>query len=351
MKKGSYLDLLILTGLTLLLGSLFYLNPLWTRNFYTNHIFSFWRRFFGNLHTWQILLIWGLLIITFFRIHSRREHIQTSIGRMLLKWISPLLLLTILFYWLWGFNYLATKPEDIIHIPSNHIPKEDLLAAFQNQTILINNLRATLSIHKWQSITKDSLLHAETKNWTNAVKAVLEPLGYNTNHTTKVVTAWPGGGLLRIGTAGFYNFFRASPTVDTALHCIQIPNVSMHELAHAYGISDEGSANFIAYLAGLKSSDTLTKYSSELSFWRSLSYATFMADSLQSKVIRNQLSPAVRFDIADIRRTMDLYPDIAPQLRDEIYNLFLKSQGVSEGMESYGRYLSLVLNWKRNKTN
>jgi hypothetical protein len=57
---------------------------------------------------------------------------------------------------------------------------------------------------------------------------------------------------LRIGTAGFYNFVLARPTIDPVLHPIQIPNTSLHEIAHSYGVASESSANFIAYIAGRK---------------------------------------------------------------------------------------------------
>lgn len=347
MKKGSYPDLLILAGVTLFLGSLFFINPQWARDLYTNKIFALWRRLFGQLGFWPVLLIWGLLLITFFRLHTRRSNLATSLWRFLMRMLAPVLLLVIIFYWFWGFNYLAVKPEDLMAIPREQIPAEELLAAFQQQTITVNGLRAGLPVNKWAGLSRAALLNSGSDRWNSEVTAVLAPMGYNVRHPARILPVWPSGGLLRIGTAGFFNFFRAGPTVDTALHWIQIPNVSLHELAHAYGVSDEGSANFVAYLAGKSSNDTLTKYSTELSFWRSLAVAAHHADSAQAQLISNQLSPVVRKDIAQIRAEMEKYPDIAPELRDGIYNIFLKSQGVSEGMQSYGRYLTLVLNWKR----
>ena len=193
----------------------------------------------------------------------------------------------------------------------------------------------------------DSLCTAGNQQWTASVAAVLAKYGYQVKPEARLRTFAPVGGLLRLGTAGFYNFLAFRPMVDPALHPLQIPNVCTHELAHAYGVSDEGSANFIAWLVCSHQPDTYSRYSTELSLWINLRDAAYLQDSVHTRTLLSDLSPEVKADLLSIRKQMDLYPDIAPKLRDAIYNLFLESQGVKEGIESYDRYLSLVLHWKK----
>lgn len=46
---------------------------------------------------------------------------------------------------------------------------------------------------------------------------------------------------------------------------------------------------------------------------------------------------------------MDQYPDLFPRLRDSLYDFFLRTQGVEEGLMSYDLYLPLVLSWEKQK--
>jgi hypothetical protein len=156
---------------------------------------------------------------------------------------------------------------------------------------------------------------------------------------------------LRFGTAGFFNFVISRPTIDPGLHPIQVPFTSMHELAHTFGVANEASANFIGYIACQRSGDILTKYSAELSFWRGLRIACHQEDSVATRTITQFISDDVRRDLINIRKQMNRYPDLIPEIRDGFYDLFLKSQGVEEGMASYDMYIPMVLQWEREQKN
>jgi hypothetical protein len=40
---------------------------------------------------------------------------------------------------------------------------------------------------------------------------------------------------------------------------------------------------------------------------------------------------------------MDLFPDIMPELRDLMYDTYLKTNGVTAGLSSYGQVVGLAL--------
>lgn len=270
-----------------------------------------------------------------------------SLTDWLKRIFPPILILIILFYWLWGFNYFAIKPEVKILGPDKNMALSDAVKEFKAQTKKVNLLRASLGNMDPFIGSGDSIIRAGNNRWVKAVTDILGQNGFNVNTQAQIKSFSPSGTLLRLGTAGFYNFFIVRPMTDPSLHPLQIPNVCAHELAHAYGVSDEGSANFIAWLACSQSSDTFTRYSTELSLWLNLRDAAYLEDSVSTKNIYAEISPAVKSDLVSIRKQMDKFPDIAPALRDAIYNLFLESQGIDEGIASYDRYVSLVLAWKK----
>jgi len=350
-RRGSYLDIGIIVTITAVIGVIFWQNPLLARDIYTNTVFATLRRFLGDRSIWFLLILWLIAFIAFFRYHSRPSKYAATLSRWIFKILAPFILLIVLFYWMWGYNYLAVKPEQlIIQSRGDTISVAVLLAQFQLQTIEVNQLRDQMNGLDLNTLSGDSLIEADQARWSKSVARVLSPYGYNVKFKPRLVSFEPAGLLLRFGTAGFYNFFRVRPCIDGELHPIQIPGVGAHELAHAYGISDEGSANFVAYLAGTESKDLLSRYSAELSLWNYLRHSFSSADTIQSRLIESQVSPLILGDLQDIRRRMDRYPDIAPELRNSVYNLFLKSQGVTEGIASYDRYVGLVLAWKRQES-
>jgi hypothetical protein len=52
-------------------------------------------------------------------------------------------------------------------------------------------------------------------------------------------------------------------------------------------------------------------------------------------------------DIKAINDNLDKYPDIFPDGRDFFYNNYLKSQGISEGLQNYSRVILLEVAYKK----
>ena len=348
MKKYISLELFFALIATALAWIIFNLNPDLTFRVYNAGIFSWIRRAFNTFSLVVVLLFWAILIFSYFRHHISKEQ-PSSILRLISNIFQPILWLLVLFYWLWGFSYFAWNPEEKMIQNEYTLSKEEMMESFQLHTIKLGQLRD--SILNIDSLVNDGIITSKKDLWSTSIKGVLRPLGYNIKGSSSILMAAPMGILLRFGTAGFYNFVISRPTIDPGLHPIQVPFTSMHELAHTFGVADEASANFIGYIACQKSDDALTKYSAELSFWRGLRAACYYEDSIATNTITQFVSKDVRKDIVNIRKQMNKYPDLIPELRDKFYDLFLKSQGVAAGMGSYDMYIPMVLQWEREQKN
>lgn len=151
----------------------------------------------------------------------------------------------------------------------------------------------------------------------------------------------PAGFLMRFKTAGIYFPYAVEGHIDKALLKIEWPFTMAHEMAHGYGITDEGACNFLALLACVHSKDPYLEYSALLDYslylWRDLRQSL---DSASYDGLIKNLHPGYLADLKAIRDNGDLYPDILPQVRDFIYDQFLKGQGMSAGIKSYSQMLS-----------
>ena len=346
MKKYFSPGLSIMFVVTAVCYVLFYLRPDLAFRVQTNGVFALIRRLYTGMSSIWVSLLWIVIFISYFKYrHSRGA--PPSLFRWIKYLFEPVLWIFTLYFWLWGFNYLAPRPEHFLLKDTSAPDSRELLEAFHFHTNLVNTLRDSLDLKK--EITVRDILTTHGEHWQRQTVSTLAQAGYNGSGKPEIQVVRPEGLLLRISTAGFYNFVLARPTIDPGLHELQVPNTALHELAHAYGVASEASASFVAYIVGIQSEDPLTRYSVELALWRTLRNTCFMVDSAATKTISGFVNPEVKKDIKNIRMKMDQYPDLFPRLRDSLYDFFLRTQGVEEGLMSYDLYLPLVLSWEKQK--
>ena len=122
-----------------------------------------------------------------------------------------------------------------------------------------------------------------------------------------------------------------------------------HEFCHGYGFGDEGTCNFLAYLALAKSEYPLLRYSAELDFWRELAstYRRLQPDTYAA--FRATLPTGFITHLDNIYKKLDQYPEYFAAFRYDVYDQYLKAQGISEGMKNYGKVIPLVLAYKRSE--
>ena len=250
----------------------------------------------------------------------------------------------ILFYFFWGLNYFAPGLRSKIKL--NNISIDSTLVV--NEANRVMDKLCTLR----DNISNDSLalaLEFVPKNLEDNVRvnveSILEQWNIPIKGHPRIRLLSPSGILLRISTAGVYVPFVFEGHIDRGLSVIQWPFTMAHEMCHAYGITDEGECNFVAILACIKSDDAFIRYSGLLAYWR------YLANSLRDKteysflVVVSSSTPAISNDIKDIYTHLEVYPDILPGLRDIVYDSYLKANGVSEGMKSYGMVVEMMLQY------
>ena len=303
---------------------------------------------------WAVML--GLLIAFLIRcIRARRYFFRVFVSG-LVKFAA---VLTVLFLVLWGFNYGRLSVEESIGFEPYQPTREEL-------TTRVYSLAAELSDLRGQVTQDTNALTAASFNLpprtgdrapvTETMEARVRPLlatalerhGFPAPGAPRARLLEPKGVLLRISTAGVYWPWAGEGNVDAGLLPLQRPPIIAHELAHAYGFGDEGTASFLAYLAGRETSDPALAYAFGLSYWRRLAGRLRYADPEGYTEWReNELDPGIRNDLEAIYANAALYEDIAPVLRDATYTAYLKAQGIHEGLLNYGRVVQLVEGYNR----
>ena len=251
------------------------------------------------------------------------------------------------FILLWGFNYSRISIEKQLKISPETLTDGELEMEFHRAADVL--FKAFSDYEKIRDGDDHDLNNLENKMRTEVSKT-LRKFGYPTPGRVRARLLKPKGILMRISTAGVYLPWVGECHIDAGLHPIQIPNVMAHEFAHGFGITDEGSCNFIALHTCLNSDNLFYKYSAALSYWKTVASNYKSSNPKKYEQFKAEMPKGIWEDIQAINKNIDQYPDIFPVFRDFFYNSFLKSQGISEGLKNYSRVIKLEVAYQKANT-
>lgn len=246
--------------------------------------------------------------------------------------------LVALFYITWGFNYGQVSLQERLGFNFNGLNQEVIAHEFLRATDILKVEAGLLP----DRLTRDEAISAlaiDDNDLRPDVEAALALLGLPFQGRVRVRQVKPDGFLLRWNTAGIYIPQSGEGHIDHGLLSVQKPFTIAHEMAHGYGVADEGACNFIAWLACSQSRDQWVRFGGALTYWR-YTAAEMPFDSVS--MVMNTLPPVVKRAIDMVKENDRKYPDIMPRARDAIYSSYLKRHGVKGGLRSYNEVVMMV---------
>ncbi len=299
----------------------------------------------------QVFLV-GLFGFFIFKIRNlirTHESFLSSLKRVSLGIVSFCFGVIFFFLVLWGYNYGRLPLENSMQLSPNPLTLKELKVELKINTQEVAEARMSIPNITDSAIQK-TILPIDLENEVRQeVEKLLEKLDYPTAGTVRGRMLQPKGILLRFSTAGVYFPWTGESNVDAGLHPIQIPFTLAHEFAHGYGFTDEGTCNFLAYLACIQSKNQFFQYSGHLSYWRYLASSYRRNDREGYTEYFKSLPKGMVTDLYSIDANSDKYPDILPQWRNAVYDTYLKTQGIPEGVINYNRIVMLVKSWREKK--
>lgn len=285
-----------------------------------------------------ILLLTVMLIVKWF--NDRKGILYMMSGL-----VGGIALIIVAFYVLWGFNYRQYRLQDRLGFMLDEVSSIDVAAEFKRATKDLQNEAMTLQ----GELKTDKAIHdnpVTDRDLRPDVESVLQKLQLPHSGKVRVRELWPKGLLLRWSTAGIYIPHAFEGHIDPGLLSVQKPFTMAHEMAHGYGLTDEGACNFIAWLACRQSEDPWVRFSGALTYWR---YAAAEMKAEDVAQALDNLDPVVRRCLLLIRENDKKYPDLMPKIRDAIYSRYLEGHGVEGGLHSYNYVVKMVIKYLENE--
>lgn len=260
-------------------------------------------------------------------------------GRALRATITAVAIAYLWFLTTWGLNY-ARPPIDVRLALATGVPTANEVAALLDEAVAAaNRLHAPGSA--------DAAASPADVDIAIALHAVEARHG----RPRPTVTGRPKPTLLApyfrmAGVDGLTAPLALETLLNPDLTAAERPFVLAHEWAHLAGYAPEADANFVAWLVTQEqSARPATRYSG----W--LFLVNEAARQVPPETRRSSLAalgPGPRQDLAAITRRMATRVALVERAGWRVYDSYLRSQGVDDGLRSYSRVVELIVRARRS---
>lgn len=332
-------------------------SPEWIEKYYSRALFPFIRIIIDFTLAWlPVPLIYLFFIVLIYLLVKKiRRFFQDEHPwpqKVLNAFMSTLAFVgggVFFFLLLWGFNYGRVPIEQQLALSPVPLTSSQLKEELLQETKTIIKLREQIPLatdsalsSKYMPKKLENKLRANLKNW-------LSENGFPTQGRVRGRFLLPKGVFMYFGFSGLYWPFTGEGHVDAGTYPLQVPYALTHEMAHAYGFGDEGTCNFLAYLACSQSDDPFIAYAGHLSYWRTVASNYLQYNREDYRAFRAELPQGIRADLDAINKNLEAYPNILPSYKKYAYNTYLKTQGIKEGLKNYNRVIMLVHAWRDHR--
>lgn len=152
-----------------------------------------------------------------------------------------------------------------------------------------------------------------------------------------------------LGFTGIYFPFTGEANVNVDAPACLLPATIAHEMAHQRMVAAEEEANFVGIAACITCEDPVFQYSGYLLGLIHLSNALYSVDREAWYEIRAAFTEELVTDWNDNNAYWAALQSPVEDLAEQVYDSFLKGNGQSLGMRSYGACVDLLVAWMRGR--
>lgn len=334
---------------TFLLAKILLFFPVLTQVFFTQFLFAFssqvlhfslgWIPFsIGDVGYLIIGILFLRRLIKIFKKHS----VKTL---LLLKIITTIAPIYILFQWLWGFNYYKLPLHQQLNI-QNEYTTEQLFQFTEKVLLKTNTLQETIA----QNDTLIVHFPSDFNKLKNEVYTAFSSIEKNnvvqlipkSKNLKKSIFSGP---LTYMGFAGYINPFTNEAQMNTWIPPSKWHITSTHEIAHQLGYGKENEANFIAaYVCTQQKENRLMQYAG---FSFALKYCLnelYLRDQDKFEYLYNCTNIGVLKNFKEQNEFWGSYDNVLEPLFKLIYKSYLEANNQPDGLETYSYVTALLIN-------
>ncbi len=142
---------------------------------------------------------------------------------------------------------------------------------------------------------------------------------------------------------GIYSIFTVEANYNREMPGYNLPFTMAHELSHLKGIMSEKEANYIGYLACIRSDQADLRYSGAMLGWIYCGNELYKRDREAWKAISGTICPEAALDLAFNSDFWKAREGKVSETADRINDTYLKAEGLQTGTASYDLVTDLIV--------
>ncbi|MEL1240498.1 DUF3810 domain-containing protein [Flavobacterium flavipallidum] len=322
--------------------------------FYSNGLYPLLANFFRIILGWipfsiGDVLYFSLILLIAKWFWTNRKNWKTNWKDQILSILSVLSVFYFFFHFLWALNYYRLPLFEKIKIERNYSDADLYLFT---QKIIARTNEVHFQITKNDSL-KVSYPYSEeitfSKNLNGYQKlAVHYPFfNYQNLSIKKSLFSLP---LTYMGFGGYLNPFTNEAQVNELMPKYNLPTTSCHEMAHQMGYASESECNFIGFLASVNNNDSYFKYSGYSFALRYCLNNWYIRDEKIYKQLLQSVHPGILKNFQESEDFWQQYETPIEKGFHAFYDRYLKLNQQHEGIESYSKFINLLVNYYKTRT-
>lgn len=323
--------------------------PEFIENYYSNGLYlvisKFSRIVFGffPFSIGDFFYFFLIIFSVYWLIKNRKITWKNSV----LSILSFISVLYFFFQILWGLNYLRVPLNEKLHLKTEYSQQD--LYDFTNKLIVKTNaIQFQITKNKNKKITtaftQDSIFKLATNGFSELSKTYSYLQYYNPSQK-KSLFSLP---LTYMGFGGYLNPFTNEAQVNYKVPMYGFPATVCHEMSHQLGYGSESECNFIGFLACIKNEDLYFQYAAYSNALRYCLGIISYQDKNKFEVYKAKINPGILKNYAESDLFWKQYDSFIDKTFHAIYDQYLKANQQDEGIESYSKFIDLLINFYKN---
>lgn len=294
-------------------------------------------------------VLYGLLIIyLLFSIWKSRKTWRNKWRDNLLRILGGFSIFYFMFHILWATNYYRVPLFEKMDIKREYSNK-DLFEFTEKLIAKTNEVQYAITHDKNKKVinpySQDSIFIMTQNGYDNLAKE--HPyFRYTVPSRKKSLFSMP---LTYMGFGGYLNPFTNESQVNYKLPMYGLPNVICHEMAHQLGYASESECNFIGFMAGMKNDNLYFKYAAYASALRYCLENVLMKDKAKFNEYKPKVNPGIIRNYRESELFWEQYDTFIDKGFHAFYDQYLKANQQEEGIESYSKFVDLLINYYKGK--
>ncbi len=347
LRNGIALSIIPQFVLVKWLGS----HPEWVETYYSKGLYvaisQFFRWSFGwipfsvgeLLYTTLVLLAIGYLI-------KKRRHIKARPFHFLRNVLLVVSVFYFTFHLVWGLNYYRRPIAENLAIQDSitgpeldELTKQLIVKTNQLQLELTGDSTAMVQV----PYNKNEIFEKTIQGYQD----LEQKLPFLQYHRPSIKKSMYSAVSSYLGIGGYLNPFTNEAQVNALTPEFRFPVISGHEIGHQVGYSAENETNFIGYLVTMQHKDPYFQYSA---YAYALSHCLSNIARTDEEAFKKwyaQVNEGTKKNYQELRDFYERYENPFEPIFESIFSTFLKANNQADGIQSYGRVVSLLVGYHK----